>query len=200
MSTPAQHPATPRTLRSTLALIGAWVLAAVAALVTAGCTQGQQVVESSTMGSNGRVGEILLRNVYVEQPIGGQYEPGEDATTLLTLLNESEHPDELVAVTTPQAREVQLYWDRNCDGVAEAVPSIPLQPEGGVPPGPGQRETGLPPYFLQVIDLEEVTRGGTLLPLTFFFERAGEVTVQAKVQVPGDAAIPPTVSQCPIQP
>ncbi|QUH04067.1 copper chaperone PCu(A)C [Saccharopolyspora erythraea] len=160
-----------------------------AGLAGAGCGNPQEVIDSNTVGSNARVGDVLLRNVHLvatEDP----YQRGETATAKLMLFNEAQASDALVGVESPHARQVQMHWDRQCDGVHERVERIPLLPEGSVPNAPGQRIGGAP-YHLEISDLSTLVRPGTTFPLTLTFERAGTTTIEAKVQATRDGDAPP---------
>ncbi|GAA0555276.1 uncharacterized protein DUF461 [Saccharopolyspora erythraea NRRL 2338] len=164
-------------------------MALLAVLTAAGCGNPQEVIDSNTVGSNARVGDVLLRNVHLaatEDP----YQPGETATAKLMLFNQAQAPDALVEVESPHAKQVQMLWDRECDGTYERVDRIPLLPEGSVPNAPGQR-TGGAPYHLEISDLSTLVRPGTTFPLTLTFERAGRTTIDAKVQATRDGDAPP---------
>ncbi|GAB3276069.1 copper chaperone PCu(A)C [Parasphingorhabdus pacifica] len=167
-----------------------------APLVATAC-HPQEVRESSTVGTNGQVGQVKLRNVHLratEEP----YRPGGNADAVLHLFNQAHEQDALVDVRSPQARNIVLRWDRGCDGHAEAVPRIPVTAAGTVPAAPEEPDSASP-YYLEVRELTQLTRPGTTFPITFTFERAGEVTLDAKVEATRDGDQPPP-SPCTGQP
>ncbi|SDD35857.1 copper chaperone PCu(A)C [Actinokineospora iranica] len=165
----------------------------VAVLVTAAAGCGGEVRENdalSTMGTNAEVGQVLLRNVYVQRPEDGGYEPGDSATIRLSLFNKAREDDALVGVTSPVARAVVPRWDKECDGDAERVEAITVLAEGTVPGTPGTGETGHLPYYLALDQVTQTVRPGTTIPVTFTFTRAGNVTVDVLVQPQGTADVP----------
>ncbi|GAA3463627.1 copper chaperone PCu(A)C [Saccharothrix longispora] len=168
----------------TLALLGA------TSLVLAGCGEPQQVLRSGTMGANGHVGEVVLRNVLVEAPAGGPWRAGDDADVTLTLLTDADRPDALVAVSTDSAAGVELLADRDCDGRSERVDRIRLPAEGAVVE-PGSVDTA---YHLRIVDFTREVLAGTTIPLTFTFADAGRTTLDVPVEVVGDGDVPPPVT------
>jgi hypothetical protein len=119
------------------------------------------------------MGDVLLRNVYLEAPDGGSYIPGDDATLRLRIINKSTRDDQLRAVRAA-AEQVRIRWDRDCDGRFEAVDRLPLRPEGPVPYSDA--------YFVEFVGIDRVVRAGTTLPVTFEFQHAGVGTVDAMVE------------------
>ena len=145
-------------------------------------------MESNTVGTNAEVGNVLLRNVHLaatEDP----YRPGDTAVARLMLFNQAHERDALLAARSPQAKQVRLKWDQQCDGTYEQVDRIPILPEGSVPNAPNQK-TGAAPYQLQVVGISSEVRPGTTFPLTLTFEHAGRTTVEAKVQATRDGDAP----------
>lgn len=154
-----------------------------------GCGNPQEVIQSGTVGTNAQAGPVLLRNVHLAATENG-YRPGDDADAQLSLVNQAPEWDALVSARSPDARQVNLRWDRGCDGQAEVVPRIPVSARGTVPASAGQ-PTGATPYHLEIVDVSQLARPGTTFPLTLTFERAGEVTLEAKVQATRDGDQPP---------
>jgi copper(I)-binding protein len=162
-----------------------------AALLLSGCGDPQEVIQSGTTGTNAQVGDILLRNVYVDEPPDPAYEPGADPRVVLTLVNQGDRPDTLVRVTTPVARAVEIRWDRDCDGAAELLPQLPVPAEVDLPSppnAPGPLQSG---YHLRLVDLTQEVLAGASVPLTFTFTDAGTTTVEAKVDLPGTGRAEP---------
>lgn len=165
------------------------VLAAlgVLSMVVVGCGEPQKELESGTMGANGRVGDVLLRNVFVEAPPEHAWRAGDDASAWLTLLTEGGAPDALVGVRTDSAARVELLADRDCDGEAEPVDRVEV-PAGGAVDEQGSVGTA---YRLRITDFTREVLAGTTVPLTFTFEDAGETTVEAPVEASRDGDVPP---------
>lgn len=137
---------------------------------------------ANSLGTHADLGPIKIRNVYVARPDDGSYHEGESSLVFLTLINSGGRTDRLTGVSSTHARRLEMRWDRACDGAAETVPDIPIRPKGPVP-GPVEKDvTGHLPYYLRIIGFTELVRAGTTIPLTFHFERAGEITVRANVQ------------------
>lgn len=146
----------------------------------------------NTLGSSGRVGQMSLHNVYVLGAADGRYVAGERARVRLTLVNDGNHDDALVKVTSAAASAARMHWDKGCDGTAESVQRITVAASGLVPQAPlpasqAQATTGTErsalhqPYYVTLVAGEEIRRG-TTVPITFTFERAGTVTIEAMVQ------------------
>jgi copper(I)-binding protein len=144
-----------------------------AAVVLAGCGGGPQPRTIDTMGNNGRVGEVLLRNVYLEAPRGGSYGPGDTATLRLHIISDGDRDDRLLDVRSA-AEEARIRWDRDCDGEFETVDGLPVESEGPVPYSTA--------YYVELAGLDRTVRAGTTLPVTFEFEHAGTGTVEAMVE------------------
>ncbi|WP_447002527.1 copper chaperone PCu(A)C [Saccharothrix isguenensis] len=150
-----------------------------AAVAVAACGEPQRQLESGTMGSNGQVGDVVLRNVVVEAPPGHAWEPGDEARVRLTVLTGADQPDALVEVRTGAATRVELRADRDCDGVAEPVDRVEVPTEGTA-------DEPVSAYELRIVDFTREVLAGTTVPLTFVFEDAGETTVDAMVEATGD--------------
>ena len=149
--------------------------------------------QESVMGANAQVGSILLRSVHVEAPANPRYEPGDDATLWFTLVNEGRQPDTLTSLTSPLTESVEIRWDDNCDGAAQTVPELPLQP---VFPRPNASSAGVPPfdaYSGRLVNFNREVFAGNTVPVTFTFANAGAVTVDALVQPSGAPRPAPTV-------
>jgi copper(I)-binding protein len=167
---------------------GLMVGIALAALLCACEAQVVPYTNPGEMGVDSAVGPILLRAVHVEAPPGGGYPPGGEATVRLTLINEGDEPDALVSVASPAADRVEIRWDRDCDGWAEAVGVLPM-----LPANPGPREEAslarpFDPYHLRLVDLRQEVLAGTVVPLVLTFAEAGDHRTAAYV-LPPDARL-----------
>lgn len=174
------------------------MVVAVAVLTIAGCVREE--IESGAMGTNAQVGDVLLRSVHVEAPPEGVYQPGGEARVWVTLLNQGVAPDSLTQITSPVAEEVEIRWDRDCDGTFDTVPELPLRPTEPAATGLPTTETptGVVPfdaYHLRLVELTSPVLAGTTVELTFQFERAGQITLQAFVQPP-DVPRPEPSTRC----
>lgn len=173
---------------------GRGVAATIIAIMVAGC-DGQQVRQSGVMGADAEVGDIQLRSVHIEAPAGPRYQAGDSAVVWLTVLNQGRQLDNLVDVTTPYGRQVEIRWDQACDGEAEQVDTLPLLPADPVPDPP---TFGAPPfdnYHLRIVGLNREVLAGTTVPLTFSFADAGRVDLQAHVQ-PSTVTRPEPSTRC----
>lgn len=152
------------------------------ALTATSCGEPQRVYESGTVGTNAELGEILLRNVHFRPPEGNAFRPGDDGVISLALFNRADHPDALVDVRTPVAGDVEIFWDRDCDGSGEKVPELSLAANDGVTGEAGEELA----YHLRVVDFSDEVLAGTTVPVTFEFDRAGETTVDTIIETAGD--------------
>jgi copper(I)-binding protein len=156
----------------------------------------EEPFQESAMGTNAELGAILLRSVHVEAPSDPDYDPGDDPVVWFTLLNEGREPDTLLALSSPVAANAQIRRDDDCDGTAEAVSELTLLP---VDPRPNPSVSGVGPfdaYFGRLTDLNRQVYAGTTIPVTFAFEKAGSITVDAFVQ-PSTASRPAPTGWCP---
>jgi copper(I)-binding protein len=102
----AEHPTTTRR-RVLSGLVGVGV-----AVALAGCGAGQ-ITQTDTQlaginGANGNAGPIALRDVQLAYPPNkqGVYQPGSNATLIVTVVNTGLTPDTLVKVTSPAVTNV----------------------------------------------------------------------------------------------
>jgi copper(I)-binding protein len=119
--------------------------------------------------SNTDVGAIALRNVYLESPDEGIVHPaGSDARLKLTISNNGDRTDRLVAVRTDAASSAQLV--RN----GRRLQSLELKPG----------ELSDPELEVELIDLTRDLRSGESLELTVEFENNGSQTFLVPVGSP----------------
>lgn len=152
-----------------------------AALLAGACGAAPRTDEADTMGTNGQVEHILLRNVYLVASGEGGYGRGDDGLVRLWLFNTSTVEDTLVDVRSSRAESARIGWDRDCDGTYETVPELPVLPDGTVPYGR--------PYAVELVNFTDVVRGGTTVPVTFTFRHAGETRLDAMVEVVDDGDV-----------
>lgn len=145
------------------------LLAAVAAVVS-GCgasTLGEPY--DPTEGVNAGRDGVLLRNAFIiGAPGGDALRPGADAPLYVTLVSERPSPDRLVALASPG-----LFGGAKVQGGGLEVPR---QRRVGGGPEPQAVLTGL----------TRPLRSGEHIPVTFTFERAGQIQVRVPVLPPSD--------------
>jgi copper(I)-binding protein len=176
--------------RSRLSL-GAAISLLCAGLLLSACGHPQEVLQSGTIGANAQVGDVLLRNVYVENPAQAGYPGGSNAIVRLTLVNRASRPDTLTDVTTDAAQRVEILADPDCDGTAETLSSLrlPARVDTSSPSnGPGPNDTG---YGLRLVDLRTGLLQGGIVPILFTFQHAGSITIPTPIDArPGATTAP----------
>jgi hypothetical protein len=163
----------------------------VAATVAPGCGgPSQEDLEEATSadesgGIDAQVGQVLLRDVSLDEPDDGDYAPGDVARLRVVLLNQAPAPDALTAVASPAAAAARLLVDADCDGQVEELGRIPLPPQpekrtpqAGAPDGPE-------PYYRVDLKLDGQVAAGESVSVSFTFERAGMTTLQVPVEQAG---------------
>lgn len=121
--------------------------------------------------------DLGLRQVQLAWPSDGVYTEGEDAELYLALTNSGERPAELVDVRGPDFEDAALTVD------GEPGP-IPVAADDNVYVG----AEGAPSIVLE--DLRRPLRSSQSIPVTFVFEDAGTVTVDAVVAAEGQVPRP----------
>ena len=172
-----------------------------AAVVLTGCGAGQvagtaQQV-SNTTGGNAQLGPLALRTVAIafgEDVEGGAvYRRGDDAPLNMTVVNEAGEADRLVAVSTPIAESVEITGTSDIPSGRSLVVGGDTQQQGAGSPGgapvttPLPREADEPTASVVLVGLREDIRSGISYPVTFSFERAGDVTVSVPVDSSAEA-------------
>jgi predicted small lipoprotein YifL len=136
-------------------------------------------VRGGAVGPDADVTDDLgLRQVQLAFPEDGVYSRGEDAELYLALTNTGNEPDELVDVRGPDFADATLVVDGRTG-------SIPVGADDNVYVG----AEGAPTILLQ--DLDRTLRSSQSIPVTFVFEDAGSLTIDAMVAAEGqDPAAP----------
>jgi hypothetical protein len=167
-------------MRSTGAAGRRSVLAAVAVLTVAGCGD-----ETPDLDDSGAVGpdevvteEISVLQVQLAYPLDGVYAEGEDVPLYLGISNTGTGEDDLLDVRGPDFTDAALTVD------GEPGP-IRVTANDNVYVG----AEGAPSIVLE--DLQTSVRSSRSIPVTFVFEEAGEVTVEAVVAAEGQAPSAP---------
>jgi copper(I)-binding protein len=122
--------------------------------------------------------DLGLRQVQLEFPLDGVYTAGEDAELFLAITNTATEADQLVDVRGPDFADARLT-------AAGETGSIPVPEDDNVYVGAEDAAS------IVLEDLDRPLRSSQSLPVTFVFEDAGEVTVDAVVAAEGqDPAAP----------
>lgn len=92
------------------------------------------------------------------------------------------HPDTLVGLSTPAAKQAELHQTVNDKGIMKMlpVPHLALQPGVPVTFKPGS-------YHIMLIGLNHPLKRGESFPLTLKFEHAAPQTVSVMIEGPGAA-------------
>ncbi|SOC50077.1 Protein of unknown function [Blastococcus aggregatus] len=158
--------------RSTVARMSGLLAAAMVAI--AGCgDETPDVDDTGAVGPDEAVSEdVKVLQVQLAYPSDGVYEVGEDAPLYLGISNTGTEEDDLVDVRGPDFTDAALTVDGD-----SAV--IPVPENDNVYVG----AEGAPSVVLE--DLQTSLRSSQSIPVTFVFEEAGEVTVEAVVAASG---------------
>jgi periplasmic copper chaperone A len=161
-----------------------WPVAAAlvaATLLTAGCGSDAPLQTPGAEVAGGAIGpdaavssDIKVLAVRLEYPEDGLYAAGEDADLHLGISNTGTTADTLVSVTGPDFAGVRSSGAGDAARLAIAVPTgdnVYIGAEGGP--------------ALTLLDLGRPLRSSQSIPVTFVFERAGSVTVDAVVAAAG---------------
>lgn len=170
--------------------VTALITASCAAALTVGCGAGQITQTDSQVaavdGAYGDVGNnIGLRDVLIPLPPdrNGTYPAGSSVPVLLTIVNQGTTADELIAVTSPAARQAFVF------GTKVIPPGTNVTSTAGSTPAGAQPLSPLIAGQLRIV-LTTTTplRAGLNTPVTFVFRNAGEVTVPVPMAAPSDSA------------
>ena len=149
--------------------------------------EGESEFLHGAAGVHTNVGQVLLRDVSVDEPVDGVYERGDVARLRVVLFNKAPVPDVLTSVSTPVAADVRLLVDADCDGTAERIGSIPLAPQPPVARPAPTPPNGPEPFYRVDVAFDEQVRTGEFIPVTFTFANAGSTTVQVPVELTVEA-------------
>ena len=144
----------------------------IASVVLSGCGDDGQAARVGGPGVGGSVGDVELRNVRLDNPPAGIYEIGSAALLGVAIVNEGDD-EQLVGVSGPDFTGAVV--DEN---PASSDPAITI------PAGRTVFTDGPDGPVLVLVGIDETLRSSESLPVTFTFEEAGEVTVDAPVSAP----------------
>ena len=158
--------------RSALAPLVLAALSLTACSSDAPLAQPGEEVRGGAVGPDTAVTEDLsLLQVQIEYPLDGVYDEGEDARLFFAVANTGERPDTLVDVTGPD------FADARTDGGDDVAIAVPEDDNVYI----GAEDE--PVVVLE--DLQRSLRSSQSIPVTFVFEEAGEVTLDAMVAAEG---------------
>ena len=151
-----------------------------AALGLTGCGGGDPKPGPEVAGGNAGVDErvsadVKVLDVELAYPLDGRYDEGEDARLYLAISNDGSGPDALTAVTGPDFAEARVGGS-----------GLPLDIPAGDTVFVGQEG----PPTITLVDLDRALRSSESIPVTFRFQDAGPVTVQAMVAAEGQTPSP----------
>lgn len=174
--------------------------ALIAAAVLTGCGAGQVASTatqvSNTTGGNAQAGPLALRTVAIAfdgaVEDGAVYRRGEDAPLNMTVVNEAGEADRLVSASTPLAESVEISGTTDIASGRSLVVGGDTQQQGAGSPGGAPVTTPLPredepTASVVLVGLRDDVRSGISYPITFTFERAGDVTVAVPVDSTAEA-------------
>lgn len=151
----------------------AFALAMLAVVGLAGCGAEAQEPDLGAVGVEAQVGELALRDVELDNPPDGRYEVGSAASLNLAIVNQGLSADTLVDVSGPAFDAVV---------VDDAESATPLRIT--IPPGETVYTGSSGDADLILIGLDESLLSAEAVSVTFTFESAGAVTVDAVVSAP----------------
>jgi periplasmic copper chaperone A len=176
--------------RPTILVAGALV----GALALAGCGAGQVANTAEQVanapGANTATGPISVRDaviVFGDTVEGAVYSRGESAPLSMTIVNETGEADRLVSASSPFAQSVEISGTTEIPAGRAVVVQGDTNEQGALAPGGvptvAPNTTPQPEQGATVVltGLLDDIRAGVSYPVTFVFERAGEVTVDVPV-------------------
>ena len=102
---------------------------------------------------------------------------GQNGVIYLGISNSGADEDRLIAVSTPLAKKVEFHRSTLEDGIhrMEKVESIAVPPGGAVELAPGG-------YHVMLVGLKFMLMAEETIPVTFTFERSGDITTGVSVE------------------
>ena len=123
-----------------------------------------------------RVGDLILKDAWLRLNIAGR-----PAAGYVTIMNEGVEADRLLSVSTPMAVAAELHGHEMSNGQMQMIKLEALD----IPPGETVTlETG--GLHIMLLGLATSGESGELIPLTFSFERAGQISTAATVKTLGE--------------
>ena len=121
-------------------------------------------------------GDITVSDPFARATFGAAKSGG----AFLTLRNNGEHPDRLIAIKSSNAKHAGLHESYKDGGIMRmrSAEQLDLPPKSTVELKPGG-------YHVMLMGLTAPLEKGTTLPLVLKFERAGEISIKVDVLGPG---------------
>lgn len=172
-------------MRIAMAHSRAAVAAVALAVLLTGCGAGQaaQTAAQATNsgGANGQVGQIHVEDAQITYagpvPEPEVYLPGEDAALQVTIVNTGDGADRLIGVSSPVATSVRVVGETRMPGgqtltagYEDPAASITLPYANAID--------------ITLVGLTTRLRAGLTYPVTFTFERAGEISLDVPIENP----------------
>jgi copper(I)-binding protein len=177
-------------MRVPLTVAARVVACCAAALALAGCGAGQITQTDSQVaavdGASGNAGNaIALRDVLIPYPHNqqGTYPAGSSVPVVLTIINQGNSADELIAVTSPAASQALVL------GTTQIPPGTTVISTASAGPASGEPTSPLVAGELRVVFTStRPLHAGLDTPVTFQFRNAGKVTLPVPMAEPPNAA------------
>lgn len=177
-------------MRVPLTVAARIVACCAAALALVGCGAGQITQTDSQVsavdGASGNVGNVIaLRNVLIPYPHNQQgiYPAGSVVPVVLTIINQGNSTDELIAVTSPVAVQALVL------GTTQIPPGTTVTSTAGAVPVNGEPTSPLVAGELRVVlTTTQPLHAGLNTPVTFQFRNAGKVTLPVPMATPPNSA------------
>ena len=138
-----------------------------------GCGAEEEEPGAGGPGISASVGDMELRNIRLDNPPAGIYEIGSAALLGVAMVNAGDADERLVGVSGPDFTGVVVDEDPATSSPAVTIPAGETVFSDG-PEGP----------VLVLAEIDETLLSSESLPVTFTFDRAGEVTVDSPVSAP----------------
>ncbi|WP_433801639.1 hypothetical protein [Actinomycetospora sp. CA-084318] len=162
--------------RPRTALLAATLLGA-AALVLSGCSAGAvtqtDTTISSVVGTEGSVGQVLLRNVTLDPGPNPVVPAGSSVVLRGAIINQALQDDQLLSVTTPYSGPARAEGFTTILGNS-TTSMVGAEPGPVGPPSPTNPTATMRITLPQVA---QVLHEGPTYPITFTFARAGTITL-----------------------
>jgi copper(I)-binding protein len=178
----AEHVGYAWIVRASFIVTTRLVACCAAALTLIGCGAGQITQTDRQVaavdGVFGNVGSaIALRNVRIPYPNNAQgtYPAGSAVSVLLAIINQGTDTDELVAVTSPAASQVQVL------GTTQIPAGTTVMSTAG---SAGPTSPLVAGELRIVLTTTQPLRAGLNTPVTFQFRHAGKVTLPVPMATP----------------
>ncbi len=130
---------------------------------------------TTTFAETYKVGDLMIEGAWARPSIG---KTGNSAA-YMTITNTGGTADKLIAVSTPRAGKAQLHThirDKDIMRMRHVKDGIPVPEKGMAALKPGG-------YHVMLMRLQTPIKKGEQIPLTLTFERSGDITIQANVQM-----------------